>query len=163
MATRKQWEIGIIAAGLVLLSVLLPMNFLGGQKKKAARRAPIQEAQEPLAAVAPQPQGAAAPLGARDEARYQQQLAILEKEPWGRNPFAQKGPPGAQAALVLRGVSTTEQGEAIALINETVAVEGDALDPETVVKRIEPTQVILERGGREFILRMEETEEGQGG
>lgn len=162
MATKQQIEVGVIAAGLAVLAVLAPLRFLQLQKRRAGRPAAAQGAQEIPPAVAPErPTGAAPPLGARDEAELQEQRAILEGEPWGRSPFAPAGsvPTIAPSAPLLKGVSITDSGTDAALINEQIVSEGDSLDEETVVRRIEPTEVVLEREGREFILRLPEEEE----
>lgn len=158
MTSKDKKQLGVIAMGLVFLAILLTSNF-----HKAPRPGPPEEAaKQPKEAAKPALQAAAQGpskgVEPRDEDLFAKQSMIL-KAPWGRDPF--HGPkakePGMLSKLGLKGISVLDRGGALAVIGEQIVGEGDWVD-DYIVKRIDPTQVVLERQGREFILRLEEEE-----
>jgi len=156
-------EYGVIGLGVVILLVIAPMNFRKILKPKGGH--PSQETPPQIGLIrsgigSDSPgQVSLAAMPALDEALVQRQQGIL-KEPWGRDPFVGSKARLARTGtsqLILRGISVPDKGKAMAILGEQIVQEGDQVEDYTV-KQIEPGQVILERLGREFILRREEEE-----
>ncbi len=158
MTTKDRIQLSVIGVGLLALVFLIPSTMRDAKKRRAIQKAAVTQQESASESEAPEEEPAAPGmvLEPLDEAQRQQQLAVL-KEPWGRDPFLQKGLPAPtlQTELVLKGVARRADGQVIALINEEIVQEGDRVEGHTV-KRIEPAQVILQRDGREFILKLEE-------
>ena len=149
----------VIGVGVALLAIAFVANSQTARKEQAAWKAQLaQQVQATPPAVPASPATELPPTGPIEEARIQQQKETL-KEPWGKDPFRETSLPSkaAPAALNLKGISISEGMPAMAVINESIVREGDPVG-DHIVKRIEPTRVILQRGERELILRLEEEE-----
>ncbi|MBI3333426.1 MAG: hypothetical protein HYZ93_04995 [Candidatus Omnitrophica bacterium] len=158
---KEKVQLGVIGVGVALLGITFVLNSLTARKKQAAWKAKLaQEVQATAPAVPSAPEPELPVTGPADEARIQQQIAVL-KEPWGKDPFRDEGlakTVAAPSVFKLKGVSIAQGKPAMAVINESIVQEGDRLD-DHIVKRIEPTQVVLQRGEQELILKLEEEEE----
>jgi hypothetical protein len=164
----RMLALGVLVAVLALFMVMEQGN---AKKRRARRAAPpaeaAQQAEQPPAASAPATadgaeaaaasglSGVLAKLGPRDEASVQRQLERMQLD-WGRNPFEPpgEGPTSRAGLLTLRGLSVTPSGRNLAIVNETILREGELIDGNEIV-RIETNQVVLQKDGREFILKLE--------
>ncbi len=160
---------GVLVVVLIGVMTMEQQSVKRRKAQRAAQRASAQEAVAQAESSAPPGVGASTvvssplakalvKLGPRDEAVIQQQLERMELD-WGRNPFELASDSSASKAglLTLRGLSLTDGGRGFVIINESILREGDAIDGSQVV-RIESSQVVLMKDGREFIMRLEELE-----
>ena len=149
MTPKDRTQLVIIAVGVVLLMILLLMNAKPAKKPVGSQTAAVKG--EP-----PPPPGALEARLPPDEARIQRQRAIL-KEPWKRDPFqgASVSSVSGRSELNLKGIAVSQGNRPMAVINEEIVQEGDAVRGH-LVKRIQPNQVVLQRGEEELILRLEE-------
>ncbi len=162
---------GVLVVVLIGVMTMEQQSVKRRKAERAAQRAAAQEQEAAPQAESSAPSGVDAStvassslaktlvkLGPRDEAMIQRQLERMELD-WGRNPFelASDSPTSRAGLLTLRGLSLTDGGRGFVIINESILREGDVIDGNQVV-RIEPSQVVLKKDGREFTMRLEELE-----
>lgn len=157
--TRKErTELIAIGVGVLLLAIFLLTNLMKVKKRTAAGKTlPVQLVTVSRSEIPQEPsQVPTALLGPLDSGRRERQLEIL-KSPWGREPFYHKkgAIPVIRSELVLKGIVARSDGKTAALINDAIVEEGGEVEGRRV-KKIEPTHVILDQNGREFILELPE-------
>lgn len=163
MTAKDKKQLIAIGVGAAGLAILLPLNLLKVRQQKQKRLQQVEQTAKDLsqgAEPAPVAVKPAVTLGPQDEALRKLQQAVLEKG-WGPDPFLiQKQATPTSETLLLKGVSVLADGRGMAVINDSIVGVGDEVEGHTV-RRIAPKQVILEKEGREFILKFQgEEEEG---
>ncbi len=155
MRRKDAIELGVtVALGIILLVVSLSLARRPKVRQEPGSPGPLSPATS-VARVQGQVQGhklhPRKVEGDKFMNRFNLVTAVLPLE---RNPFGvgQEGPQDAKAVLVLDGIMWSAE-KPTAIIGSGFYKEGDTIDRFKVVK-IHPTKVVLQDGGSEFELRL---------